>query len=60
MQAVKEMPKGTCHGEKRRGESVGDRKMRGQKKPDLGEARIKGKSTQVRKLVRMKSCREII
>lgn len=54
------MPKGTCHGEKRRGESVGDRKMRGQKKPDLGEARIKGKSTQVRKLVRMKSCREII
>lgn len=38
------MPKGICHGDKRRGVSVGDQKMRGLKKPDLEEARIKENS----------------
>lgn len=33
-----------CHGDKKRGESVGDQKMRGQRKPDLEEARMKENS----------------
>lgn len=38
------MPEGTCRGDKGRGESVGDLKMRGQRRPDLEEARMKENS----------------
>lgn len=35
---------GTCHWDERRGESVGDLKVRGQRMPDLKEARMKENS----------------